>query len=150
MQYKIPQNVQIEDKIVGPLTMRQLVICGVGGGIAYVLYISLSKKYYAEVWFPPVAIISMLTLAIAFLKIKGIRFVKWFFLMLQAIINPRKRFWDKRESADFILYLSSSQKKEKKDDFSKGEKSFFEIQEAMESLNFPNILSKLETEKNAK
>lgn len=31
MQYKIPQNVQIEDKIVGPLTLKQLIICGVGG-----------------------------------------------------------------------------------------------------------------------
>lgn len=29
MQYKIPQNVQIEDKIVGPLTMKQLIICGI-------------------------------------------------------------------------------------------------------------------------
>lgn len=29
MQYKIPQNVRIEDKIVGPLTLKQLAIVGV-------------------------------------------------------------------------------------------------------------------------
>ena len=35
MQYKIPQNVQIEDKIVGPLTLKQLGILGFGGATAY-------------------------------------------------------------------------------------------------------------------
>lgn len=29
MQYKIPQNVQLEDKIVGPLTLKQLIIVGI-------------------------------------------------------------------------------------------------------------------------
>ena len=44
MQYKVPQDVQREDTIIGPLTLKQLGILGVGGGIAYGIYISLGKN----------------------------------------------------------------------------------------------------------
>ena len=52
LQYKIPQDVQREDTIIGPITMRQLIICAIGGGIAYTLYMILSKSYYMSVWLP--------------------------------------------------------------------------------------------------
>ena len=35
MQFKIPQDVQRADKIVGPLTLRELIIVGIGGGFTY-------------------------------------------------------------------------------------------------------------------
>ena len=34
---KIPQNVYIEDRIVGPLTLRQTLIMAIGGGFSYAL-----------------------------------------------------------------------------------------------------------------
>ena len=77
MQYKIPQNVQIEDKIVGPLTLKQLIILGVGGGFTYAIYTILASKYYWEVWLIPTAVPGLLTLAFTFIKINGIPFGKW-------------------------------------------------------------------------
>lgn len=91
MQYKIPQNVQVEDKIVGPLTLKQLIILGVGGGFTYALYTILVKKYYMEVWLPAILPSGLLTLAIAFLSINGIPFFKWVFLVLVHLKNPRVR-----------------------------------------------------------
>ena len=35
---KIPQNVYVEDRIVGPITLRQLIITGIGAGIGYTFY----------------------------------------------------------------------------------------------------------------
>lgn len=93
MQYKIPQNVQIEDKIVGPLTLRQLIICGIGGGITYFVYLSLAKVYYIEVWIGPVAILGLFTLAIAFLKIHDIPFLKYILLVIEYSQNAQKRKW---------------------------------------------------------
>ena len=91
MQYKIPQNVRIEDKIVGPLTLKQLIILGVGGGITYAIYVALARVYYVEVWLvftlPP----GLLTLAFTFVKIKGIPFWQWITLVIEFFINPRKR-----------------------------------------------------------
>ncbi|MFA5792838.1 MAG: PrgI family protein [Candidatus Gracilibacteria bacterium] len=91
MQYKIPQNVQIEDKIVGPLTLKQLIVLGVGGGFSYVIYVTLAKTYYWQVWLIPVAIPAILTLLITFVKIGGIPFGKWCFLMIEYFVNPKKR-----------------------------------------------------------
>ena len=69
MQYKIPQNVGIEDKIVGPLTLRQLIIISVGVGISYVLFALLSKVY--ELNFLEYIIIAIpMLLAVAFALIK--------------------------------------------------------------------------------
>lgn len=91
MQYKIPQNVQIEDKIVGPLTLRQLIYLGVGGGISYAIYVILAKQYYWEIWLIPTAIPALITLAVTFLKINGIPFGKWVFLMIEYFKISRKR-----------------------------------------------------------
>ena len=119
LQYKIPSNVEVEDKIVGPLTLRQLIICGIGFGIAYIFYISLAKNYYWETWAPPVVIFCLLTIAIAFVEVRHVSFTKWVFLMLEAMINPSKRIWDKQESTRFLWATMSAappkpEKKEKK------------------------------------
>jgi len=91
MQYKIPQNVQIEDKIVGPLTLKQLITLGIGGGISYAIYVSLAKTYYIESWLIPTAVPAIITLLITFVKINGINFGKWCFLMVEFMAIPKKR-----------------------------------------------------------
>ena len=91
MQYKIPQNVQVEDKIVGPLTLRQLIKLGVGGGITYVIYVTLAKGFFIEVWLIPVLIPGILTLLSTFVSIGGIPFDQWIFLSIEFMKNPRKR-----------------------------------------------------------
>lgn len=93
MQYKIPQNVQIEDKIVGPLTLKQLGIMGIGGGISYAIYVTLGKDY--QFWFAisMAAIPALITLAFTFLKINGIPFHRWIFLIFEYMFIPRKRIY---------------------------------------------------------
>jgi hypothetical protein len=39
MQFEVPQFIEIEDKIFGPLTWRQFVYLAGGGGIAVVLFL---------------------------------------------------------------------------------------------------------------
>ena len=116
LQYKIPQNVQIEDKITSFMTIRQLIICALGGGFAYVLYISLSPVYYAEIWLPPVAFISLLTIAIAFIKINDIRFSKWFLLLMEFMMRPRVRIWDKRAGNELLYSFVTAKKVDKKEE----------------------------------
>ena len=102
MRFKIPQNVQAEDKIVGPLTLKQLIIVGVGGGIDYFIYISLSKVYFLTVWILPVGFVAVVTLAIAFIKIKGIPFMQFLFLYLEHMIKPKVRVWTQGGGDVFI------------------------------------------------
>lgn len=95
MQFKIPQNVQIADKIVGPLTFRQLITLGIGGGLTYFIYVSLAQRYFAEVWLPPVLILSLFTLAFTFVKPLGVTFGHYVLLLIEFWMKPRKRVWIK-------------------------------------------------------
>lgn len=95
MQAKVPQNVQMADKIIGPLTLKHMIIIGAGGGLAYLIYTILSRDFFWEVWLPPVAIITIITLLIAFVKIHNVSFEKFFLLFLEHVLVPRKRTWMK-------------------------------------------------------
>lgn len=94
MQFKVPQNVQIEDKVLPFMTMRQLIICFIGGGLAYIVYIGMELQPM-EIWLPPVAILVGLTLSIAFVEINGVPFVSFILLVLEQFLNERKRWWIK-------------------------------------------------------
>lgn len=129
MQFKIPQNVQLEDKIVGPLTLKQLATLGIGGGIAYAFYIGLAKTYIWVVWAPPVAFFTILTLAITFLKINGIPFGKWCFLMVEYVFIPRKRVFimGSADVYEATIFAKDEQKKLDDKQLSKAEKDHEKI-----------------------
>lgn len=94
MQYKVPQNVQIEDKILPFMTLRQLMICGGGGGFTYIIYLLLEKQP-SSIWMPPVGFFALVTVAIAFLKIREIPFVDFILLLLERYLNETNRVWVK-------------------------------------------------------
>lgn len=110
MQFKVPQNVQRADQIVGPLTLRQLIICGVGGMIAYGLYVSLAKYYIWITWVPPVGIVALITLAFAFIRPIDLNFERWILLWIEFFILPRKRTWI-QASAEVLPSLTTTEEK---------------------------------------
>lgn len=116
MQFKVPQNVQREDKIVGPLTLKQMIVLAIGGSIAYGLYVSLARYYIWITWLPPVAIVSIITIAFAFVRPLGLSFTKWVLLWIQYSLLPRERTWVKG-SAEVIagpISKAESKRREKK------------------------------------
>jgi len=92
MQFKIPQDVQREDKLVGPLTLRQLVICGIGGMICYAIFTALAKDYIWITYAPPMVIIGLITVIFAFVKPLDIKFERFIFFYLEYVILPKKRY----------------------------------------------------------
>ena len=103
LQYKIPQNIGIEDKIVGPLTLRQLIILAVGGGISYVLFATLSKLYELNIIeYTIIALPALLAVAAALLKINDIPLTKFALLTAEFSIKPKKRYWDHRAIVPII------------------------------------------------
>ncbi len=112
MQYKVPQDVQREDTIIGPITIRQLIILGIGGTLTYFIYISLAKTYFLEVWLLPVIITGGLTLAFAFLKIHNLEFHDFLMNFIEYHILPRNRFWIQGAGYGFVTPFE--EKKDKK------------------------------------
>jgi hypothetical protein len=111
MQVKIPQDVQRADKIVGPLTLKQLIIVGIGGGIAYAIYVTLAPDYFIEIWLPPVILVSLVTAAFAFLKIHSMTFMRYLGYMAEFLFKPRRRVW-KQMSGDVFVSATRPLKKQ--------------------------------------
>lgn len=103
MRYRIPQDVQREDTIVGPVTFMQLAISLIGGGLTYVVYLAFaSQGVSVAIWGPIVAIMAGITLTIAFVKVFNMKFYVFFFYMLEYILKPKKRNWFKEKDQFFF------------------------------------------------
>ncbi len=103
MEFKVPQNVQREDTIVANITFKQLGILLIGGGLTYVIYLSLANLVLWYVWLPPVAIVGLLTVVIAFVKVQDMTFTRAALYFLEYMLKPRKRFY----STNNLLYKHS-------------------------------------------
>lgn len=110
MQFKIPQDVQRPDKIVGPLTLRQLIIVAIGSGISYSLYLVLSKQYVIHIWLIPIIFIMGLTALFAFYRFHNIPFERLIFIFIEYKFKPRKRVFQKMKGDVFISTLQPIQK----------------------------------------
>ena len=90
-QFVVPQFIDVEDKIIGSVTVRQFIIVLVGSGFIFVAYkLSDFALFIIEFVF-----ISLITFTVAFIKING-RPVHYFLLnVLQTSRRPKLRVWQK-------------------------------------------------------
>ena len=106
-QFIVPQFIDVENKILGPITVRQFVIFLIGFGIIVLVF------RMAEFWMA--AIVSVLIFALtgtfAFLKINGRPFHFLLLNMLQTVRKPILRTWHKQISTKD---MKARKKKEKK------------------------------------
>ncbi len=71
MRYQVPQFIEVEDKIVGPLTLKQFIYLAGAAGMCVVIY-RLLNFYLAILLIVPVASFGA---ALAFLKINNRPFI---------------------------------------------------------------------------
>ena len=104
MQFQVPQNIAMEDRIVGPLTMIQFVIVVVGGGTAF-FFINLG----GPIWFSKGigGILAFLTVILAVGKFNDQPMYRFFKFIIAYVITPKTRIWHK--SGSDINLISHSQ-----------------------------------------
>lgn len=97
MQFKVPQNIDMADKIIGPLTMVQFLYLLVGGMIDYVLVQTVlpTQPFLFFIIGGPIAIFSLM---MAFVKVNDIPFPRFLQSVILYIASPKRRIWEK--SAD--------------------------------------------------
>ncbi len=94
MQYKVPQNIDMQDKIIGPLTMAQFLYLIVAGMVDYILLQTFGQTNLV-VFIILATPIALFALAMAFLKINDIPFPKFFQAAVLFMISPKVRVWHK-------------------------------------------------------
>lgn len=102
-QFMVPQFIDVEDKIIGPVTTRQFVIM-----LAAVLLVFLFYKLFAFMYFVFAAFVVLAIAAVlAFALVNG-RPVHFFLLnFLQTAKRPRLRVWDKAAYVEDLSIVTS-------------------------------------------
>lgn len=66
MRFQVPQFIEVEDKIFGPLTLKQFIYLVGGGGLSFLVYALLDSIILSLI---PIVIIMAISGALAFVKI---------------------------------------------------------------------------------
>ena len=99
MQFSVPQFVDVEDKIIGPLTLKQFLVLLVGAAIIFVLNRFIVNLFFFILVSLPFA---GLALIIAFGKFNGRTVPELMFSGFSFVSEPRS----------FIFHKSTAEKKE--------------------------------------
>jgi hypothetical protein len=95
MQFVVPQFIDVEDKIIGPITTRQFIM-----GVASALLIFLAYKLADLVLFVIEAIlIFSFYVLVAFVKVNGRPFYYFVLNLIRSLKRPHARVWDKADTA---------------------------------------------------
>ena len=93
MQFNVPQFLDIEDKIIGPLTLKQAGYMGGAAGVIFIIY-SLVPNFavFILISIP----IFALAIALAFIKINGRPFINFIISYLIYMTKPKLFIWRKK------------------------------------------------------
>jgi len=69
MRFQVPQFIEVEDKIFGPLTLKQFIYLAGGAGLSFLVYLLLGGSIILST--VPVILILAASGALAFYKVNG-------------------------------------------------------------------------------
>jgi hypothetical protein len=107
--FLVPQFIDVESKIFGPITTRQFLIMMVCGMLDFIFY----KVFYTNTFIVVAVINTGLFMIVAFLRINGMPFHYFFLNLMQTLGRARIRIWSK----SVITALPTEEKIELKKEF---------------------------------
>jgi hypothetical protein len=93
MRFQVPQFIEVEDKIFGPLTFKQFIYLGGGAGLT-VLAFTLIPKLFAFFLSAPIVVFS---LALAFYRVNNKPFIEVVEAAFKYAIGAKLYIWRKTE-----------------------------------------------------
>ncbi|MBU1146242.1 PrgI family protein [Patescibacteria group bacterium] len=95
-QFVIPQFIDVEDKIIGPITTRQFIIL-----LAMTIILFIAYKLFTFIYFIAFGIpVFGLAVVLAFIKVNGQPFHFFLLNLIQTLRRPKLRVWNKESTGD--------------------------------------------------
>lgn len=107
MRHTVPQFIERETPIVGPLTFRQLIIVGIGGVICVILYFSLGAKSFTLFLFLSFIIMGT-CLALTFVNVGGKPLISFLPIVFKFLSQPKRYLWKRKEISVIKIYKKES------------------------------------------
>jgi len=111
VQYKVPQNLDLQDKVIGPLTMIQFLYVMGGGVIIYLVFNVAGPGFLFYLTAIPVGALS---LGLAFLKIQDQPLMHFITAGFIYYLRPKQRIWQ-RFGTNIITVRELPQSKKKEE-----------------------------------
>lgn len=93
MRYQVPQFIDVEDKIVGPFTIKQFIYLAGGAGMSFVIYTYI-PIYIAIIL---IAVVIPLSLALAFYKVNNKPFIDFLESAFMFYTKQNLYIWKKEQ-----------------------------------------------------
>lgn len=91
-QFQVPQFIEVEDKIFGPLTTKQFFYLLGGGGISFLIWFFIDNRILSIILASPFV---GLAAALAFMKVNGRPFIDVLANSFTYMRKPRLYLWQK-------------------------------------------------------
>ena len=92
MQFVVPQFIDVEDKIIGPITVRQFIMIIVAGIFLFIEYKLSDLALFIVLAVPTIVIFG----AFAFVKINGMPFHYFVLNAVKTLKKPKIRIWHRQ------------------------------------------------------
>lgn len=106
MQFVVPQFIEVESKVIGPISVRQFIILLVTAGIIFIWYSLLGNV--------PFIALSVITFAVgvifAFAKVNSQPFHQFALTLVQTIQRPRLSLWHREVNQQIVVKMARKDK----------------------------------------
>jgi hypothetical protein len=150
MQFRVPQNITMEDRIVGPLSPIQFGIMVIGGGISFfVLQWQLLPSPVGPVLAGLLALFTIILAVGKFNDQPMYRFIKFIILF---IAKPRIRVWHKETTPITLVKPNSSIPEEQRKHLPKNvsHKDIARLAQVLDSRGTTGVVPKIKPEEHPK
>lgn len=108
MQFKVPQFIEHEAKIFGPLTFKQFIVVGSAGVISLIFFFIFRDNFF--LWIVISAIIIGISLSLVFMQVQGIPLITIIGKSIGFFMNSKRYIWKKKS---FATKFTTKKEKEK-------------------------------------
>ncbi len=112
MRFTVPQFIEHEAKIIGPLTFKQFMFIGIAGAICFILYFTVPFSIFLI----GCVVLGGGGISLAFFKIGGRSLPVLFGNFLKFFIGPKMYIWKKGEAPIKFFKKEVVKKEEEKED----------------------------------
>ncbi len=89
MQFEVPQFLDVEDKIFGPLTLKQFLYLAGAGGFSFILFFALQTW----LWITCTSVLAVIAAGLAFGKFNGRPIIYTLFSVIKYTWRPKFYLW---------------------------------------------------------
>ena len=118
-EYKVPQNLEVEEKIIGPFSLKQFGFLVGGVLVIYIIYLTLQGMNMSlGVILAATAPIGVLTIAIVFVRVNEKSFLAFLAATFSFLKNPKVMKWQKASKLkDFgtMMKVTDAEKEKQKE-----------------------------------